>query len=75
MVSFRPAGGKDAARRLVAALRIFRNATSLGGVESLAEHRAPVEGPGSSVPDDLIRLSIGIEDEGDLVEDLEQALS
>ena len=74
MVSFRPAGGKDAARRLVAALRIFRNATSLGGVESLAEHRAPVEGPGSSVPDDLIRLSIGIEDAGDLVEDLEQAL-
>lgn len=74
MVSFRPAGGKDAARRLVAALRVFRNATSLGGVESLAEHRAPVEGQGSSVPDDLIRLSIGIEDAGDLVEDLEQAL-
>ncbi len=74
MVSFRPVGGKDAARRLVAALRIFRNATSLGGVESLAEHRAPVEGPGSGVPDDLIRLSIGIEDAGDLVEDLEQAL-
>ena len=75
MVSFRPTGGKDAARRVVAALRIFRNATSLGGVESLAEHRAPVEGPGSSVPEDLIRLSTGIEDVRDLVEDLEQALS
>ncbi len=75
MVSFRPAGGKDAARRVVAALRIFRNATSLGGVESLVEHRAPVEGPGSSVPEDLIRLSTGIEDVRDLVEDLEQALS
>ena len=75
MVSFRPTGGKDAARRVVAALRIFRNATSLGGVESLAEHRAPVEGPGSSVPEDLIRLSTGIEDVRDLVEDLKQALS
>jgi cystathionine gamma-synthase len=59
----------------VAALRIFRNATSLGGVESLVEHRAPVEGPGTSVPSDLIRLSIGIEDVSDLVEDLEQALT
>ena len=75
MVSFRPTGGKDAARRVVAALRIFRNATFLGGVESLVEHRAPVEGPGSSVPEDLIRLSTGIEDVRDLVEDLEQALS
>ncbi len=75
MVSFRPTGGEAAARRVVAALRIFRNATSLGGVESLVEHRAPVEGPGTSVPLDLIRLSIGIEDVSDLVEDLEQALT
>jgi cystathionine gamma-synthase len=74
MVSFRPKGGAAAARRLVAALKVFRNATSLGGVESLVEHRAPVEGPGTNVPDDLIRLAIGIEDADDLLADLEQAL-
>ena len=74
MVSFRPKGGAAAARRLVAALKVFRNATSLGGVESLVEHRAPVEGPGTNVPDDLIRLAIGIEDAYDLLADLEQAL-
>ena len=73
MVSFR-VGGEAEARRVVAALRLFRNATSLGGVESLVEHRAPVEGPGTPVPSDLIRLSLGIEDGADLVEDLELAL-
>ncbi|MEE2613563.1 MAG: PLP-dependent transferase, partial [Acidobacteriota bacterium] len=51
------------------------NATSLGGVESLVEHRAPVEGPGPRVPDDLLRLSIGIEAVEDLLVDLEQALA
>ena len=75
MVSFRPQGGPDAARRVVGALELFRNATSLGGVESLVEHRAPVEGPGTPVPDDLIRLSLGIEDAQDLVADLDQALA
>ena len=74
MVSFRTKGGAAAARRVVGRLALFRNATSLGGVESLVEHRAPVEGPGSSVPDDLIRLSVGIEDVDDLVADLHQAL-
>ena len=73
MVSFR-VGGEAEARRVVAALGLFRNATSLGGVESLVEHRAPVEGPGTPVPSDLIRLSLGIEDGADLVEDLELAL-
>jgi cystathionine gamma-synthase len=49
-------------------------ATSLGSVESLAEHRASVEGPGTLCPADLVRLSIGIEDAGDLVADIRQAL-
>ncbi len=67
-------GGAAAARQVVLALRLFHNATSLGGVESLAEPRGQVEGPGSPVPDDLVRLSVGIEDAGDLVADLRQAL-
>lgn len=52
----------------------FVRATSLGGVESLVEHRATIEGPNSVVPPDLLRLSVGIEDADELVEDLEQAL-
>ena len=74
IVSFRVADAA-AARRVAAALRVFRNATSLGGVESLVEHRAPVEGAGTPVPDDLIRLSIGIEDPADLLTDLDRALA
>ena len=75
MLSFRPAGGEAAARRVVAALEVFRNATSLGGVESLVEHRFPVEGAGTSVPRDLVRLSLGIEAPDDLLADLQQALA
>ncbi len=74
IVSFR-VGTEVHAHHVAGALRLFRNATSLGGVESLVEHRAPVEGPGTPVPPDLIRLSVGIEDAGDLVADLEQALA
>ena len=74
MLSFRPAGGEPAAKRVVNTLRLFRNATSLGSVESLVEHRAPVEGPGTTVPKDLVRLSLGIEDASDLMSDLERAL-
>ena len=74
VVSLRLKGGPAAARQVVGALRLFHDATSLGGVESLAEPRGLVEGPGSPVPDDLVRLSIGIEAAGDLVADLEQAL-
>ena len=73
-----PSAWEDAAasaKQVIGALRLFRNATSLGGVESLVEHRAPVEGPGTPVPPDLVRLSIGIEDAGDLIADLEQALA
>ena len=75
MLSFRPAGGQPVVKHVVGTLRLFRNTTSLGGVESLVEHRAPVEGPGTTVPDDLIRLSLGIEDADDLVSDLEQAVA
>lgn len=74
VVSLRMHGGADAARRVVRELRLFHNATSLGGVESLAEPRGQVEGAGSPVPDDLVRLSVGIEDAGDLIADLERAL-
>jgi cystathionine gamma-synthase len=54
--------------------RIWKRATSLGGVESLLEHRASVEGPDSPAPPDLLRLSVGIEDAADLIEDLAHAL-
>jgi cystathionine gamma-synthase len=67
----------DAARALevAARTRLFARATSLGGVESLIEHRASVEGPGSRTPQNLLRLSIGIEEPEDLTEDLRQALA
>jgi cystathionine gamma-synthase len=74
VVSLRLKGGAAAAREVVRSLRLFHDATSLGGVESLAEARGLVEGPGSPVPHDLVRLSIGIEDAGDLIADLRQAL-
>lgn len=73
LVSFRVADAA-AARAVVGALRVFRNATSLGGVESLVEHRAPIEGRGTPVPADLVRLSLGIEDADDLIADLTRAL-
>ena len=60
---------------VAARLSIWTRATSLGGVESLVEHRASVEGSASPTPPDLLRLSVGIEDAADLIADLEQALS
>ena len=60
--------------RLFNALELFADATSLGSTESLVEHRSRVEGVGSPVPGDLLRLSVGLEDVGDLIADLEQAL-
>jgi cystathionine gamma-synthase len=74
MLSVRVAGGPERAMAVLAAVRVFKRATSLGGVESLIEHRASTEGPSSPVPGDLLRLSIGIEDPQDLVADLEDAL-
>jgi len=53
---------------------LWKRATSLGGVESLIEHRASVEGAGTPVPGDLLRLSVGIENVNDLLSDLEEAL-
>jgi cystathionine gamma-synthase len=75
MLSIRVRGGEAAAIATAAGVRLWKRATSLGGVESLVEHRASVEGAGSSVPPDLLRLSVGIEDEGDLIADLEAALT
>lgn len=75
MLSLRVRGGAEAALGVAKAVRLFVRATSLGGVESLIEHRASIEGPNSPVPADLLRLSIGIEDPGDLIADLEQALA
>jgi cystathionine gamma-synthase len=79
MVSVRMAGGSDAARKLCASTEIFILAESLGGVESLIEHpgamtHASTAGSQLEVPDDLVRLSVGIEDSADLLADLEQAL-
>jgi cystathionine gamma-synthase len=74
MLSLRVRGGEEAALRVWGACRLFKIATSLGGIESLIEHRASIEGADSPVPKDLLRLSVGIEAAGDLIEDLEQAL-
>ncbi len=75
MLSFRVKGGEAAAVAAAAAVTVFKRATSLGGVESLIEQRASIEGPGSAVPPDLLRLSIGLENPADLIADLEQALA
>ena len=75
MLSVRLRGGEEAARKVAATLRVFKRATSLGSVESLVEHRASVEGPGTFCPADLLRLSIGIEHADDLIGDFEQALA
>jgi cystathionine gamma-synthase len=74
MLSIRVKGGEAAAIATAARIEIWKRATSLGGVESLIEHRASIEGPGTPVPGDLLRLSVGIEDPQDLVDDLDQAL-
>jgi cystathionine gamma-synthase len=75
MLSIRLAGGEKEAMAVAGALTVFKRATSLGGVESLIEHRRSTEGPSSPVPDDLLRLSIGLEAPHDLIADLEAALS
>ncbi len=75
MLSILVNGGFKEAVRVAAGTRLFVPATSLGGVESLIEHRATVEGQHSTVPDNLLRLSVGIEDAGDLLADIDQALA
>jgi cystathionine gamma-synthase len=74
MLSLLVHGGAESAKRIASSTRLFLPATSLGGVESLIEHRKAVEGPHSVVPDNLIRISVGIEDVTDLLTDLEQSL-
>jgi len=75
MLSFELAGGRSAALAVARAVRLFANATSLGGVESLLEHRASVEGPQSTTPQNLLRVSVGLEHVEDLRADLAQALA
>jgi len=74
MLSVRVRGGEAAADAVAGRLTVWLRATSLGGTESLVEHRAPVEGPTSEVPRDLLRLSVGLEHPDDLIADLDQAL-
>ncbi len=75
MLSVLIRGGGAAARAVSVRLRRFTTATSLGGVESLVEHRKSVEGPQSTTPDNLLRVSVGIEDVAELIEDWQQALA
>lgn len=74
MLSFQVRGGKDEAMAVAARCRLFIRATSLGGTHSLIEHRASVEGPQSKTPQNLLRVSVGLEHPDDLIEDLETAL-
>ena len=74
MLSIEVRGGREAALAMAGKLRVFTNATSLGGCESLVEHRASVEGPNPRSPQNLLRISVGLEDADDLVADLAQEL-
>ena len=75
MLSFQVHGDRERALAVAAKARLFTRATSLGGPESLIEHRASVEGPQTRTPENLLRLSIGLEHPDDLIEDLAQALA
>jgi len=74
MLSLQVKGGREGALGVASRVRLFLNATSLGGVESLIEHRASSEGPGSATSEDLLRISVGLEHPQDLIDDLRQAL-
>jgi cystathionine gamma-synthase len=74
MFSMRLRGGETAAVAAAARMRVWKRATSLGGVESLVEHRSSIEGAGSPCPPDLLRFSVGLENIDDLIADIEQAL-
>jgi cystathionine gamma-synthase len=74
MLSFRVRGSRADALSVAARVKVFIRATSLGGTESLIEHRQSSEGPGSTTPENLLRLSVGLEHSDDLVNDLDQAL-
>jgi cystathionine gamma-synthase len=74
MLSVQVRGGAEAAMAVAAKLRVFTRATSFGGTESLVEHRASIEGPGTTTPANLLRVSVGLEHPDDLIADLGQAL-
>jgi len=74
MLSVRVKDGETGAIATAANVKLWKRATSLGGVESLIEHRASIEGPGTPCPPDLLRLSVGLESTDDLIGDLEQAI-
>ena len=74
MMSIQVRGGREEAMAMAGRLRIVTRATSLGGTESLIEHRASVEGPGTRAPENLLRLSVGLEHVDDLIEDFDRAL-
>ena len=74
ILSIRVKGGREAAVATAAHLHVFKRATSLGGVESLVEHRASIERGPTKTPQDLLRLSVGLENADDLIADLDQAL-
>lgn len=75
MLSFEAKAGKEAAMAVAQHVEVFTRATSLGGVESLIEHRASIEGPDSKTPQGLLRVSVGLEHADDLIDDLSQALN
>ena len=74
VVSFQVPGAATEALAVAGRAQLFTRATSLGGVESLIEHRASMEGPLSRTPQNLLRLSVGLENTDDLIADLDQAL-
>ena len=74
MLSIEVRYGAEAAMAAAGRVKLFIRATSLGGIESLIEHRASVEGPGTPTPPNLLRMSIGLEHPDDLIDDLRQAL-
>jgi cystathionine gamma-synthase len=75
MLSVQVKGGAEKASVVARSTKVFLRATSLGGVESLIDHRAPEEETDTKTPDDLLRLSVGLEHPDDLIEDLAQALA
>jgi cystathionine gamma-synthase len=75
MLSVQVRGDQARAVQVAAKLRVFTRATSFGGTESLVEHRASIEGPGTRTPVNLLRVSIGLEHPDDLIDDLDQALA
>ncbi len=75
LLSFTVKAGKEAAFKVAGAVRLLTRATSLGGIETLIEHRASMEGPGTSTPENLLRVSVGLEHVDDLIQDLGQALA